>query len=49
MIPPCVIGTFLLTEEREILSLLDRENAPPTLEVLARIPTLKQWLQRGKE
>jgi hypothetical protein len=35
--------------EKEILSIRARENAPPTLEVLARIPTLKQWLQRGKE
>jgi hypothetical protein len=35
--------------EKEILSILKRENEPPTLEVLARIPTLKQWLQRGKK
>ena len=35
--------------EREILSILERENESPTLEVLARIPTLKQWLQRGQE
>jgi hypothetical protein len=35
--------------EKEILSIRERENQPPTLEVLARIPMLKQWLQRGKE
>ncbi len=38
-----------LRREKEISSLLAREQELPTPEVIARIPTLKRWLERGKE
>jgi DNA-binding Lrp family transcriptional regulator len=38
-----------LKEERRILTLLEKENEPPKPHVLAKIPLLGQWLQRGKE
>ncbi len=38
-----------LKREKEIFSFLAREKELPTPEVIARIPTLKKWLERGKE
>ena len=38
-----------LRREKEIFSLLAREKELPTPEVIARIPMLKRWLERGKE
>jgi len=38
-----------LKREKEIFSFLAREQELPTPEVIARIPTLKRWLERGKE
>ena len=35
--------------EKKILSILDKEKEPPTSEIIARIPLLKRWLERGKE
>ena len=38
-----------LKREKENFSILAREKELPTPEVIARIPTLKRWLERGKE
>ena len=38
-----------LKREKAILSLLAREKELPTPEVIARIPMLKRWLERGEE
>jgi Mn-dependent DtxR family transcriptional regulator len=38
-----------LKREKELLSILQREKAPPRPALLERIPLLKVWLQRGKE
>jgi len=38
-----------LKREKEIFSFLAREKEPPAPEVIARIPMLKKWLERGKE
>jgi len=35
--------------EKEISSILAKEKALPTPAVIARIPMLKRWLERGKE
>jgi DNA-binding Lrp family transcriptional regulator len=35
--------------EKTLLAIHTKENEPPKPEVLARMPLLKQWLQRGKE
>jgi hypothetical protein len=38
-----------LKREKEILLLLSNEQELPTPEVIARIPMLKRWLERGKD
>jgi DNA-binding Lrp family transcriptional regulator len=38
-----------LRREKEIRTILARENEPPSPALLERIPILKLWLQRGKE
>jgi len=38
-----------LKREKEILLLLSNEQELPTPEVIARIPKLKRWLERGKD
>jgi DNA-binding Lrp family transcriptional regulator len=35
--------------EKRILSIRSKEKEPPRSEVLARIPMLKRWLERGSE
>ena len=35
--------------EKEISFILAKENEPPRPELIARIPMLKRWLERGKE
>ena len=35
--------------EKKILSLLAKEKEPPRQRLLARIPMLKRWLERGRE
>jgi hypothetical protein len=37
------------SEEKRILSIREKEKDPPRLELMARIPMLKRWLERGKE
>lgn len=32
--------------EREILSILEKEKAPPSVEVMKRLPLLKVWMER---
>ena len=34
-------------EEKRLLAIREAENAPPKPELLARIPLLKQWWERG--
>ena len=38
-----------LQREKEILSILAKEKALPTPALIAKIPLLRTWLQRGKE
>jgi hypothetical protein len=35
-------------EEKRQKAILEKENQPPTLEILKRIPLLKHWLARGE-
>jgi hypothetical protein len=35
--------------EKRLLSIREKENEPPRAALLARIPLLKTWLERGKE
>jgi hypothetical protein len=35
--------------EKRISSLLNKEQEPPAPEVIAKIPMLKRWLERGRE
>jgi hypothetical protein len=36
-------------EEKRIFSIREKEKASPRLALMARIPMLKKWLERGKE
>lgn len=37
-----------LKREKELKKILEREQQPPRKEILAKIPLLKDWLERGK-
>jgi hypothetical protein len=38
---------FPFSSKKHISFILQKENEPPTLEVLAKIPLLQRWLRRG--
>src|SRR5262249_16819548 len=40
---------FPLKREKEILTIHEREKAPPDSHILLKIPLLGLWLERGKE